>query len=144
MPVMSIIVSLAACSTFPSYICDAQARTGLDPRLLYSICLVESKGNVKAFVKHDGASASYGVCQIKLNTARSVGFIGSYNQLMDPSVNALFAAKYIQKHLKRFKALMPAISAYNAGRPISGNAAYVNNVLSNYNRLGGMYERTSY
>lgn len=135
MEVFSIVLSTAACFGMPGYICDAQITTGLDPRLLYSVCLVESSGNIHAYVAQDGISPSYGLCQIKLNTARLVGFTGNARQLMRPGVNAHYAAKYLVKNLKRYKNIKKAISAYNAGRAVDFNAEYVEKVMKNYRRL---------
>lgn len=136
MDILSLIVSAAAC-TGPSYICDASARTGLNSDILYAVCFVETKLNTTAYASRDGKSPSYGVCQIKLNTARGLGFKGAKEALMNPSTNAYFAAKYIQLHLKHYKNLDKAISAYNAGKAINGNWAYVAKVKKQYKKLRG-------
>lgn len=135
MEVLSLVISAAACTNLPVWACDAQAKTGLDARLLVAVCMVESSGNPKAIAVMDGKSDSYGLCQIKLRTAKYVGFKGSAQELMSADINALYAARYISYHLKRQKNVNKAISAYNAGRPINSNKKYVNKVLSNYSAL---------
>lgn len=135
MDVMTLVISIAACSSYPAYICDAQAKTGIDPQILYAVCLVESQGTTTAFHPHDGHGSSLGVCQVKLSTAQLMGFKGSEKDLMDPTTNAVYAAKYLSKHLVRYKDLNKALSAYNAGHAIQSNYAYVGNVLKQYNYL---------
>ena len=104
--------------------------------LLSALCHVESKHQVSAFVAHDGSSPSYGVCQIKLATARSVGFKGQEKDLMQPSINIKYAAKYLKRQLNRYNGdTRKAVAAYNAGtyfeknkRP--ANFTYVRKVFS--------------
>lgn len=135
MDVFSIVLSTSACFGMPSYICDAQLTTGLDPKLLYAVCLAESSGNIKAYVHQDGTSPSIGLCQVKLGTAKGLGFTGTAEQLMQPGTNAHYAAKYLVKKLNRYKNIPMAISAYNAGRAVDFNADYVERVMKNYRRL---------
>lgn len=106
--------------------------TGVDPTLLSALCYVESKHDAGAYVAMDGSSPSYGICQIKLGTAKHMGFRGTAEQLMEPSVNIFYAAKYLQWQKARYKDRRKAISAYNAGRAITGNAAYVRKVMKRY------------
>lgn len=89
----------------------------LPPGLLESVCLVESNHNPKAFVSHDGGSASHGICQVKLGTANLLGFKGQPSALQEPELNALFAAKYLRRNLDRYSGdVYKAIAAYNAGK----------------------------
>jgi soluble lytic murein transglycosylase-like protein len=45
-----------------------------------------------------------------------IGYTGTEEELKDPHVNAVFAAKYLRKQLDRYDQNIPfAISAYNAG-----------------------------
>ena len=89
----------------------------LPPGLLSAVCYVESRHKHKAINLNDGGEDSLGVCQIKLNTARLVGFKGTNKQLMHPTTNALYAAKYLKKQLLRYNNdPRKAVAAYNAGK----------------------------
>lgn len=81
-----------------------------------SICWVESNHNPKALHKDDGGGNSVGVCQIKLSTARSLGFKGNETQLQDPKVNIYYSARYLRRQLDRYRGdSHKAVAAYNAG-----------------------------
>lgn len=117
---------------------------GLDPKLMFAICKVESNCNQYAINHTDGnksqkargiTSKSYGMFQIKLSTARALGFKGEAIELMDPETNAFYASKLLTNLLRKHKTLPKALSAYNAGKPSKHNRAYVNKVLSQYNKL---------
>ena len=56
-----------------------------------------------------------GVCQIKLKTAKWLGFRGTEKQLMDPSINIYYAGKYLAKQLHRYTSIQKAVIAYNIG-----------------------------
>lgn len=84
--------------------------------LLSALCYVESHHNPKAVHKDDGNSSSLGICQIKHETAKLMGFKGSQAHLMDPKVNTIYAAKYLKKQLVRYNNDIPkAVAAYNSG-----------------------------
>lgn len=106
--------------------------------IVLSICWVESK-HKNVINKHDGGSPSYGICQVKLDTAN---WMKEYNRipgkpitskdLMNPDVNVYYAERYLRYQLKVYKNdINCAISAYNAGSCIKGNQKnYVKNVLA--------------
>jgi soluble lytic murein transglycosylase-like protein len=106
-----------------------------NPYLLPAICWVESNHDPDAININDGGSPSFGMCQIKLNTARWMaekhGLSTPYaTHIMKPEVNALLAGLYIKYQLKRYKGnIHQAISAYNAGKYIKSNIRYVNKVI---------------
>lgn len=131
------ILALALC-TLPNWACLAQQKTIVSANLVHAVCMVESRGNYAAYSPHDAGSPSIGLCQIKLKTARWLGFQGNEEQLMQPEVNAYYAAKYLQKHLCKYHDLRMAISAYNAGRAVDYNEEYVNKVLT---KMGVSYEQ---
>lgn len=107
--------------------------TGVDPTLLSAICYVESKHDAGAYVAMDGNSPSYGICQIKLATARFMGFKGTAEQLMEPATNIYYAARYMAYQKRRYNDRKKALSAYNAGRAIESNkATYVRKVMRRY------------
>jgi len=110
------------------------------PGLLPSICWVES--NYRNVINEfDGGSPSYGICQIKLNTAnwmkeyhKITGPVLDETDLMEPKINTLYAGLYIKYQLNRYNGdIECAISAYNAGRCIKGNKKYVKKVLKRLN-----------
>lgn len=108
----------------------------LPPRLLGAICFVESTHNPRAYRKLDGSTPSYGLCQIKLETAQLMKFKGHHKDLLRADINALYAAKYLKHQLDRYNGnVIRAIAAYNAGSAGKRikNKEYVTKVL---NKLG--------
>lgn len=91
------------------------AQFKLPENLLSSLCWVESKHKVDAIHKDDGTTNSVGICQIKLKTAKWMGFKGTEKQLMDPKTNIYYAAKYLAYQHSRYKSINKAIIAYNIG-----------------------------
>lgn len=85
--------------------------------LLSSICFVESSHTPNAIHIDDNGSDSLGVCQIKHETAKWLGFNGTAKQLReDTFINTYYAGKYLKYHLTRYKNNVPkAVAAYNAG-----------------------------
>lgn len=84
--------------------------------LLSSICFVESSYRPAAINKDDGNSPSVGLCQIKYETAKMLGFSGKSKDLLDPTVNAFYAGRYLKKQLSRYKNnAVKAVAAYNSG-----------------------------
>lgn len=104
--------------------------------LVSAICWVESSHRENAINIEDGNSASYGLCQIKLGTARLMGFRGGPLELWrNPKVNREYATKYFRYQMGRYGSLDKAIAAYNAGSVRGGvirNRAYVEKVLRAY------------
>lgn len=91
------------------------------------ICSTES--DMRNVINHnDGGSPSYGVCQIKLRTARQFSPKITIKELMIPSTNILMAKTIYEWQVSRYKTERCAISAYNAGRCITGNHKYVKKV----------------
>lgn len=108
---------------------------GVPGALLLAICTHESHlKNVT--VMHDHGSPSYGLCQIKEDTAKSLGFTGKVTGplkpssefkwamepagkpqgLMVPEVNAKYAALYLKMQLDRYDgSWCKSASAYNSG-----------------------------
>src|SRR4051794_24242990 len=91
------------------------ASAGLPPALLLSVCFTESNLH-NVVVPHDGHSASWGMCQVKLATAREFekGIYPSH--LLRPETNARIAAKYLARQIKRYKGnVRCGVDAYNKG-----------------------------
>jgi soluble lytic murein transglycosylase-like protein len=92
------------------------AQFNLPKGLLDSLCFVESKYDTSAIHHDDGNGNSLGICQIKYNTARSMGFKGSIKELMNPSTNILYAGKYLKHQIIRYNgSIKKAVIAYNRG-----------------------------
>ncbi len=130
-----------AADSIPYYIFNAANVFKLDVNLLYALCAVESKCRANALNKNDGTKAqkargikehSHGLFQIKLATARGVGFTGTRQELMKPDVNTWYAAKLLSTLYTKYKTTEKVLSAYNAGRVTSSNREYVYLVLSKY------------
>lgn len=88
---------------------------GLPANLLSSLCYVESKHDINAIHHDDGTSNSVGVCQIKLKTAKWLGFKGTEKQLMDPKINIYYAGLYLRYQLQRYNSIERAVISYNKG-----------------------------
>lgn len=119
---------------------------GIDPELLSAVCYVESGHKVDAYVHNDGGSPSYGQCQIKLSTAKDMGFQGGAKALMRAETNALYAAKYLAYQRGKTKNWGDAVIAYNAGRVIK-RTKYLNKVKQvmgrvKWNRLQNAHVET--
>jgi soluble lytic murein transglycosylase-like protein len=88
----------------------------INANLLKAVCEIESKHNLKVKKVWDGGSYSYGICQVKLGTARFLGFKGKEAELIEPKTNIDYAAKYLAYQLKRYKGdYKKAIVSYNRG-----------------------------
>ncbi len=130
-------------ASVPYYIYNAATAFQLDSVLMYSICQVESNCQPKAFNPHDSnaqqrsrgiVDKSYGLFQIKLSTAKSLGFDKHAKELLKPEVNAWYAAKLLRSLYSRYGETPKVLSAYNAGRPSKCNRGYVSKVLKYYAR----------
>lgn len=102
--------------TIPAIILGAAKTWKVSGALLLAICTQESS-LTNAYVHHDGGSPSIGVCQLKYSTAKMVGFRGKPKDLMNPVINANYAAKYLAYQSERYGAneWVKLAAAYNAG-----------------------------
>ncbi len=66
------------------------AAHGLPPSLVHRVIMRESRYNPRAVSK-----GNYGMMQIRLGTARAMGYQGSAAGLLDPNVNMTYAVKYL-------------------------------------------------
>jgi len=94
---------------------QASQTFNLPPKLLESVCFIETRHDITAVHEDDGGANSVGVCQVKLTTARWLGFKGTEIGLLDPKVNIYFAAKYLKYQHTRYKNIQRALVAYNRG-----------------------------
>ena len=66
------------------------AANGVPEHLIRRVIRIESRGNAGAV--HAG---NYGLMQIRLGTARGVGYSGDAQGLLDPDTNLTYAVKYL-------------------------------------------------
>lgn len=105
-----------------------EAEHGIPKHLLTSICWVESRHRPLVINMHDGNGHSRGVCQLKLQTARGVGFTGTADELYRPEVNARFAARYLKYQYARYSDWDKAVVAYNQGHYRGRRTQYLRKV----------------
>ena len=103
--------------------------------LLLAICSAET-GLQNVDNMADGGSPSYGMCQVKLATAKDMLQPTTADLLKEPMWNIRIAGLYLQYQLKRYdNNKYDAISAYNAGTSLKnkkgkyGNQKYIKRVL---------------
>jgi len=94
----------------------------IDPLLILSIVAQESHGNPKARgrMRSGAESGAFGLMQIKLETAKSIGRrfgykIESPEDLMAPDVNVVIGTAYLMRLIGKYQNLKHAIIAYNIG-----------------------------
>jgi soluble lytic murein transglycosylase-like protein len=112
--------------------------------VLLAICFVESSHRASVINISDNGSASYGYCQIKLGTAKDMGFKGNITDLwFKKQINMEYAKRYLQYQFNRYGNWEEAIAAFNSGsvkRNKLGeivNKKYVNKVNKEFNKLTG-------
>lgn len=102
--------------TYAAIILAAAAKAKVSGALLLAICTYETN-LTNVVIYHDGGSPSYGICQVKYKTAQMLGFKGKEQELVNPFVNAKFAAKYLKYQEDRYGtgSWVKVVSSYNAG-----------------------------
>jgi len=98
--------------------------------LAHAVIRIESNYNSK--IVHAG---NYGLMQIKLATARSLGFDGSARALLDPGVNLHYGLKYLGDAYQQAggdlcRAIMKYQSGHRALRMSAANRKYCQKVKS--------------
>lgn len=120
-------------TTLTALFIAASTQFNLPTGLLESLCYVESKHNVTAVHEDDGGSNSIGVCQVKLVTARWLGFEGSEEDLMLPENNIFYAAAYLSYQHRRYADITRAVVAYNRGNAMGLTSSdYSNKVIKQW------------
>lgn len=114
---------------------QAKKLNSLDPKLVLAVAQVESTGNSNVMNKDQ-----YGLMQIKLSTARMLGFKGRPKELLQWKTNLALGIKYLNEKLKKYGNVQAASAAYNAGTVYIKwarfvNQAYVDRVMSQYKKL---------
>lgn len=108
-------------------------RVGINPVLLKAVSYHETAGTWNTDTR--GPVDEIGLMQIRPGTARMLGVTGTDAQvaavLANPWHNLELGARYLRAQLAKYGTVPKALSAYNAGKPITGNvASYVNPVLT--------------
>lgn len=106
--------------------------------LVLSICWGESSFRNKGVTHVDGETPSYGICQVKLETAKFMDKVYKHaikatkKNLEDPYTNALYAARYLHYQLNRYdQDWRLAVDAYNRGSAIGHKTKYVRRFIKN-------------
>lgn len=101
---------------------------GVNPAQLGGHWPIEVSADTERFAR----SFSWGLMQVMGQVAREMGFAGSSFATFArcPEIGVDFGARHLKAMLNRYGSLPDALSAYNAGHPISGNVqSYVNPIL---------------
>ena len=89
----------------------ATSRNFFDPRLALAIARVESSQNsLSRNADH------YGMMQIKLGTARMLGYTGKLKGLFDWRQNLDIALQYLSEKYEEYASVPQVVAAYNAGK----------------------------
>jgi soluble lytic murein transglycosylase-like protein len=109
---------------YSSIVASHAAAHGLPPSLVHRVIMRESRYNARAVSK-----GNYGIMQIRLGTARAMGYRGSAAGLLDPNVNMTYAVKYLAGAYRAAggnpdRAVALYASGYGSGRSsyVSGEA----------------------
>lgn len=116
-------------------ITEAANMVGVSAQLLLAICTIES-GLVNQINVRDGNSPSYGICQIKYETALMFDKTIKRNELLRTDLNVKMAAMYLKWQLSRYPRWC-AVKAYNQGssKNCSIESNYVYKVRHKYASL---------
>jgi len=94
----------------------------IDPLLILGIVAQESHGNPNAVgrMRSGQESGAFGLMQIKIETAKSIGRrfgyrIESADDLMQPDINVVIGTAYLMRLIGKYQDLKYAIIAYNIG-----------------------------
>lgn len=100
-----------------SIIVKAAKTAKVSSALLLAICSHESNNFKMNYSHNDHGSPSYGICQLKEASARQLGFIGKKEELMNPRINARYAAAYLKYEQNRYgeNDWVKLVSSYNSG-----------------------------
>ncbi len=102
--------------TYETIILAAAKAAKISGTVLLAICTHET-GLKNVTVQYDGGSPSIGICQVKLETAKMLGYNGNQKGLEDVEVNAKWAGAYLKYQYNRYgHNWCQAVAAYNAGK----------------------------
>lgn len=134
---------------YDSYIYTAAKLANIEPEIIAAHIMQESSYNPNAVHKDLDGVSSYGLMQVRLDTARNMLNEPKLTpeQLSHPKINILAGAKYIQQSRIKWPNIKDSIAAYNAGKPRKNSAGqYVNskgvtNVQYYVDRVYGFYQK---
>lgn len=75
---------------YEAMVASHAAANGVPPELVHRVIVRESRYNPRAVSR-----GNYGMMQIKLATARGLGYTGTAQGLLDPDTNLTYAVKYL-------------------------------------------------
>lgn len=124
----SDVCTLSALQSYRSTIQDAANQYGVDSARLQAIVMAESSGNSNAVHKDLDGMSSYGLMQVRPDTARGLdpSLRGLSNdqiaqKLKDPNYNIQLGTKYYSSLLKKYNGdATRASAAYNGGPGANG------------------------
>lgn len=103
---------------------------GIPGGLIRAIIAVESGGRPVLQWVPSVRDWVAGPMQVRLQTARWLGFRGDERTLNDPVWSILYGIRYLRWQLERYGNVEQALSAYNAGSYTPDNLDYVRRVLT--------------
>jgi len=77
-------------SSYESMIAQHASANGVPPSLIHRVIMRESRYNPRAV-----SAGNYGLMQIRLGTARAMGYTGSAAGLLDAETNMTYAVRYL-------------------------------------------------
>ena len=89
---------------------QAKLEGAMNPQLVWAVANIESSKNGKA---RNGTH--YGLMQLKLGTARMMGFRGKPKELLNWKLNLGYGARYLNEKMRSYRSKTAALAAYNAG-----------------------------
>jgi soluble lytic murein transglycosylase-like protein len=106
---------------------------GVDPSLVLAFAEVESNFNPKALrFEPKFKTYSVGLFQIFYPTAKTMGFRGTVQNLMDPKKNTEIAIKHIKACAERFSTYSNIACCYNAGASVKISVCKNNKKIKTY------------
>lgn len=88
---LSVIPSaFAQGADYQALVASHAAANGLPPSLVHRVIMRESRYNPRAVSR-----GNYGIMQIRLQTARGLGYTGTAQGLLDPETNMTYAVRYL-------------------------------------------------
>jgi soluble lytic murein transglycosylase-like protein len=94
---------------------QAKEYGAINPQLVLAISEVESDKNSKIISGRGLHNSHYGLMQLKLETARMLGFRGKPKDLLQWKINLKYGVSYINEKLEKHHSIRAASAAYNAG-----------------------------
>ncbi|HEY0219138.1 MAG TPA: lytic transglycosylase domain-containing protein [Afipia sp.] len=86
----AIPCAFAQSADYQSMVASHAAANGVPMELVHRVIMRESRYNPRAVSK-----GNYGIMQIRLQTARGLGYTGTAQGLLDPNTNMTYAVKYL-------------------------------------------------